>query len=68
MKNIVINPALKWLRKAAEEGDPEAQYDLAECYESGTGGVDRDPSQAYAWMQKAAKGGSKLAEWRLGWA
>lgn len=65
-KETMINPAFKWLRKAAEEGDPDAQCDLAECYEKGIC-VIQDPHQAYVWLQKAAQGGSRMAEWRLGW-
>lgn len=68
MKNVIINPALKWLRKAAEEGNPEAACDLAECYENGIGGVEKDTHQAYVWLQKAAQAGDKFAEWKLGWA
>lgn len=56
--------AVKWLLKAAEQGDSFAQYQLGECYEEGIG-VEADGETAIAWYQKAADLGSELAEQAL---
>lgn len=56
--------AVKWLLKAAEQGDSFAQYQLGECYEEGKG-VEADGEEALAWYQKAADLGSELAEQAL---
>lgn len=46
-------PVTAELRREAEDGDPEAQYELATAY-AGGGGVPRDPAVAVQWMEKAA--------------
>ncbi|WP_109116708.1 tetratricopeptide repeat protein [Azospirillum sp. TSO22-1] len=46
-------PVTAELRKEAEDGDAEAQYELATAYAVG-GGVPRDPATAAQWMEKAA--------------
>jgi TPR repeat protein len=55
------------IREAAEQGNPDAQFELGKRYELGDG-VPRDFSAAYSWLQKAAQGGSRLAEQCLGWS
>ena len=45
--------AAKWYRKAADQGVPEAQYNLAVAYSRGRG-VRRDYSKAYFWVNIAA--------------
>ena len=45
--------AVKWYRKAAEQGDITAQFHLGLCYEYGKG-VEADQSEAVNWFQKAA--------------
>lgn len=40
--------AVEHLRKAAEQGHPEAKTKLAECYEWGVG-VEADPAEATKW-------------------
>jgi len=57
--------AMDWLRKAADQGDPQAQYNLGEIYEHGQG-VPQDFSQALEWLQKAAEHGAIPAQERLG--
>ena len=42
-------------KKYADKGDKEAMCNLAECYVNGTGGVQKDMSQASYWLTKAAK-------------
>ena len=46
-------------RMAAEQGDPEAQYNLGVMY--GGNGVKEDPPKAAYWMRKAAEQGHKFA-------
>jgi TPR repeat protein len=41
--------AVKWYRKAAEQGFPEAQYGLGVCYANGDG-VPKNYMEAYKWM------------------
>jgi hypothetical protein len=48
------------IRKLAEDGDPEAQYQLAIRYESGAG-VKRDYPQALHWFTEAANSGHLMA-------
>ena len=48
-------------RKAAEQGNAEAQYRLGECYEYGYG-VSIDYNKALIWYNKAIKLGNKNAE------
>ena len=52
--------ANRWLREAAERGVPEAQYQLAQNYEKGTG-TQRDLVEAYAWSALAAEQGLVMA-------
>ena len=54
------------LRKAAEQGDAEAQYQLGLCYENGDG-VDEDMTQAASWYRKSAEQGNADAQCNLGW-
>lgn len=46
--------AFYWYSKAAEQGDPEAQFELACLYEEGMGCV-QDKQQAAIWYQKSAE-------------
>ena len=54
------------LRKLAEDGDPEAQYQLAQHYAKGSYGVKKDAALALQWYQKAAAGGNPSAMKALG--
>jgi uncharacterized protein len=49
--------ALKWIRKAFNQGYPNAMVHLGQLYTTGKG-VVASPSEARAWFTKAAKGGS----------
>lgn len=49
----------------AVKGNAEAQFNLAICYYEGTG-VDKNYTEAYAWMLKAAQQGFARAEYNLG--
>ncbi len=52
--------ALRWYRKAAEQGNAAAQANLGLMYLDGQG-VDEDDVEAYKWLSLAVAGGSKLA-------
>lgn len=54
-----------WYRKAAEQGDVEAQVNLAYCYYIGSG-VEQDYAEAVKWYRKAAEKGSAKAQFSLG--
>lgn len=49
--------AMKWYRKAAEQGYADAQYILGLCY-----CVKQDKPEAVKWLQKAAKQGHEKAK------
>jgi len=52
--------AAVWIKKAAEQGDAEAQYLLAVLLAQGEG-VKRDEAAAEQWLEKAEQGGLKNA-------
>ena len=56
--------AVKWYRKAADQGNMYAQYNLGLCYEYGTG-VTQSRTEAVKWYQKAARQGQSEAQNRL---
>ena len=57
--------AVKWYRKAAEQGDANAQGLLAQCYKDGSG-VEQDYYKAAKWYCKAAEQGNDCAQLNLG--
>lgn len=57
--------ALKWITKAADQGDPFGQFNLGWHYATGTG-VVKDEKQAVLLFSKAAEHGSGLAQGSLG--
>lgn len=63
---LAKNPeeALKWYRKAAEQGDKEAQYKLSGIYSEGTG-TAKDKAEGLRWHLKAAEQGHLLAQLNL---
>lgn len=58
------NPAVKSLRKAAENGGAEAQFALAVAYDRGLG-VIQNYSTAAAWYRRAADQGLAAAQYNL---
>ncbi len=56
--------AVKWYRKAAEQGHAEAQYKLGFMYENGRGVVQSDKDAAI-WYRKAADQGDVYAQLNL---
>lgn len=59
--------AVSWWLQAAEQGDPEAAYNLALAYWQGKG-VNQDPAQGFRWMLLPASHGIAAAQARLGYA
>jgi hypothetical protein len=49
----------------AEAGSPAAQYNLGMFYNNGIG-VEKNPSQAFHWFEKAANGGDPLGHYKVG--
>lgn len=60
-----IKKAIRWYRKAAEQGHAEAQVNMVFYSIQGIG-VDRDTIQAVEWYQKAAEKGHAEAQYILG--
>jgi TPR repeat protein len=56
-----------WFRKAAGQGDANAEYCLGVAYSNGEG-VPEDPAQAAMWLRKAAEQGNTDAQVSLGFA
>ena len=57
--------AVKWYLKAAEQGNPLAQFSLGTCYEYGHG-VGQSDTEAFKWYRKAAGQGHAFAQYNLG--
>ena len=57
--------AAKWYRKAAEQGNHLAQYNLGSCYYYGKG-VSQNYEEAAKWYRKAAEQGNADAQCCLG--
>ncbi len=57
--------AAKWFRKAAEQGNAFAQYNLGQLYRTGQG-IPQGFSEAARWYRKAAEHGHVLAQYSLG--
>jgi TPR repeat protein len=58
--------AVKWYRKAAEQGYAIAEDNLGWMYQNGRG-VVQDDAEAIKWYRKAAEQGYAIAEDNLGW-
>ncbi len=57
--------AAEWFRKAAMQGDRNAQLALGGCYYDGHG-VEKNPTEAQKWYEKAADQGQDDAQLTLG--
>ena len=60
-----LKKAIYWYKKAAEQGNADAQYRLGDCYYNGAG-VEEDEQQAVYWYRKAAEQGNADAQHSLG--
>ena len=56
-----LNEAIKWYRKAAEQGHAEAQNKVGNYYFDGKGGLPQDYVEAVKWYRKAAVQGNNDA-------
>ena len=63
-KNYV--EAVKWFTKAAEKGNPTAQYNLGNMYIEGVGGLPKDYAEALKLYTKSAEKGYGYAQHNLG--
>ena len=52
--DVNYKKAIEWYKKAAEQGDAQAQYNVGVMYEFGPQGVDQSDSMAMRWYAKAA--------------
>jgi hypothetical protein len=59
-------PLRERLLERAQQGDAEAQFDLAKNYETGRIGLPRDFAQAEHWYRAAAAQGEPFAQASLG--
>ena len=57
--------AVKWYRRAADQGHAEAQYNLGVMYDDGQG-VQQDYAEAVKWYRRAAEQGHAKAQFNLG--
>ena len=64
-KDISYKDAIEWYRKAAEQGDVDAQNKLGHCYYNGNG-VSQSYVEAAKWYRKAAEQGDVNAQFNLG--
>ncbi|CAB5199617.1 unnamed protein product [Rhizophagus irregularis] len=60
-----LEKAFYWYKKAAENGDKEAQFNLWVCYKEGIG-VEKDEVKASYWYQKAVQQRFSNAQYRPG--
>ena len=54
--------ALDWLKKAADRGLVDSQYNVARIYENGDEGIAPNPTQSYRWYLIAARAGDPQAQ------
>lgn len=64
-KSAEGRPASVWV-KAADAGDPQAQYELGYCYEKAVG-VKYDEAEAVKWYLRSAQAGHAPAQFVLGY-
>jgi len=60
-----LGEGLAWLHRAAEQGDPRAQFEMGTLYETGNGAL-QDFAEAAQWFRRSAEGGHPGAMFRLG--
>jgi TPR repeat protein len=58
--------AVKWYRKAADQGHPVGQWNLAFMYVRGEGGLEKDYRKAWELFRKSAVQGYSDAQYDLG--
>ena len=58
--------AMKWLHKAADQGNAHAHCQLADYYSKGDDGLPEDKAEAARWYRMAAEIGDCEGQWKLG--
>ena len=56
---------VRWLRRAAEQGEARAQFNLGHMFHNGEG-VAQDYAEAVRWFRRAAGQGHAMAQFNLG--
>ena len=64
-ENFNFTEAMKWFRKAADQGDAEAQYSIGRLYDYGLG-VQQDFTKAMRWYLLAASQNHAGAQYSIG--
>jgi TPR repeat protein len=54
---------IRWITRAATNGDPEAMYKLSAAYEAGFG-VEPNLSEAERWIREARRAGAGVGQIR----
>lgn len=62
---LLAQPTLLELQRAANEGDPWAQLNLAAAYDNGFAGAAKDPVVAVKWYRRSAEQGVVKAQFNL---
>ncbi len=62
----LVDEGVRYIRQAAENGLPSAQYRLAKLYENGRGVGSKDLAEARRWTERAANAGHRKAMHNLG--
>lgn len=62
-----LTESIKWLQRAAEQGDIGSQFALGSRYMAGKG-VKQDNAEAVKWMKRAAEQGDYVSQAALGGA
>lgn len=57
--------AVKWIVKAAKQGDPVAQRSLGEAYKMGNAGLEKNSETAAMWLTRAANQNEAEAQYML---
>jgi TPR repeat protein len=60
-----LDGAVKWMRRAADKGLPQAQHNLGVYYSRGMG-VPKDAAEAVTWWRRAAESGLPSSQFNLG--
>ena len=56
------NEGMSWLKRAAEAGVVDSQFNIAKLYETGEGGIQADPVEAFKWYLVASRAGDGDAQ------
>lgn len=57
-----MDEAVKWYQKAADQGEPQAEYNLAIAYAKALGGLPQDYEKALVLLRRSASHGYQDAQ------